>query len=149
MLHARQYSHAVAGTARVIELEPAMPEAHVNMGYRAAPAWAARQARDSSRERRPLRPAQANAYFGLAMALEAGGDMPAAIGAMRTFVHLSAPDDPFVRKARAALWECRRRACRPVGHTGVANDGVGRLMGIGPRLASGKIPGTGNLEGRI
>lgn len=105
MLHARQYSHAVAALHRVIELEPAMPEAHVNMGYALLGLGQARQARDFFEGATALRPAQANAYFGLAMALEAGGDMPAAIGAMRTFVHLSAPDDPFVRKARAALWE--------------------------------------------
>lgn len=40
-----------------------------------------------------------------AVELEAQGDIGGALGAMRTFVHLSPPDDPYVRKARAALWE--------------------------------------------
>ena len=39
------------------------------------------------------------------MALEGGGDLEGAVGAMRTFVHLSRQDDPFIPKARAALWE--------------------------------------------
>ena len=33
MLHARQYEHAATALYRVLELAPAMPEAHVNMGY--------------------------------------------------------------------------------------------------------------------
>jgi hypothetical protein len=52
-----------------------------------------------------LRPEQANAYYGLAVALEALGDRPGALGAMRSFVHLAKEGDPWVPKARAALWE--------------------------------------------
>ena len=52
-----------------------------------------------------LKPSQVNAYYGLAEASEALGDMSTALGAMRSFVHLARPDDPFVRRARAALWE--------------------------------------------
>lgn len=105
MLHARQYEHAVTALHRVIELEPTLPEAHVNMGYAMLGLGRYDAARDFFSGATELRPAQANAYYGLAIASEALGDRPAAIGAMRTFVHLSAPDDPFVRKARAALWE--------------------------------------------
>ena len=52
-----------------------------------------------------LRPRQANAYYGLAVAMEGEEDLAGALGAMRSFIHLSAPDDPFLAKARAALWE--------------------------------------------
>ena len=52
-----------------------------------------------------LRREQVNAYYGLAVALDGLHDRPGAIGAMRTFVHLSDPDDPYLRKAQAALWE--------------------------------------------
>jgi hypothetical protein len=55
------------------------------------------------------RPGQANAYYGLATALEAGGDLEGALGAMRTYVHLEAPDAPFLRKAAAAIWEWETR----------------------------------------
>src|SRR5215510_5188866 len=33
MLHAKQYEHALTAFHRVLELEPAMPEAHVNAGF--------------------------------------------------------------------------------------------------------------------
>jgi hypothetical protein len=52
-----------------------------------------------------LRPNQVNAYYGLAVALEGLGDTAGALGAMRVYVHRSPPDDPYLRKAQAALWE--------------------------------------------
>ena len=105
MLHARQYEHAATALHRVIELDPERPEAHVNMGYAMLGLERYTAAADFFAEATERRPGQAIAYFGLAVALEAQGDVEAALGAMRTFVHLTPPDDPFVRKARAALWE--------------------------------------------
>jgi len=105
MLHARQYEHAATALHRVIELDPALPEAHVNMGYALLGLGRHEAARDFFTGATDIRPGQANAYYGLAITNEALGDLPAAIGAMRAFVHLAAPEDPFVRKARAALWE--------------------------------------------
>lgn len=105
MLHAKRYDHALAALHRLLELAPDMPEAHVNMGYALLGAGRHAAARDFFVSATELRPQQANAYYGLAVALEAVGDLPAARGAMRTFVHLSPPDDPYVRKANAALWE--------------------------------------------
>jgi tetratricopeptide (TPR) repeat protein len=109
MLHARQYEHAATALHRVIELDPELPEAHVNMGYALLGLERHKAAADFFAEATERRPGQANAYYGLAVALEAQGDLPAALGAMRTFVHLSPADDPFVRKARAALWEWQAR----------------------------------------
>ncbi|HEY6863322.1 MAG TPA: tetratricopeptide repeat protein [Burkholderiales bacterium] len=105
MLHAKQYDHALTAFHRVLELEPAIPEAHVNTGYALLGLKRYDAARDFFESATELRPGQANAYWGLAVALEALGDKPGAIGAMRTFVHLSKPDDPYVRRAQAALWE--------------------------------------------
>ena len=105
MLHARQYEHAATALHRVIELDADLPEAHVNMGYAMLGLQRHKAAADFFEEATRLRPGQANAYYGLAMALEAQGDVEGALGAMRSFVHLSPVDDPFVRKARAALWE--------------------------------------------
>lgn len=112
MLHSRQYEHAVAALHRVIELEPTLPEAHVNMGYALLGMGRYGAARDFFEGATTLRPAQANAYYGLAVSLEATGDLAAARGAMRTFVHLSPANDPFVRKARAALWEWQQEPQR-------------------------------------
>jgi tetratricopeptide (TPR) repeat protein len=105
MLHARQYDHALTAFHRVLELAPEMPEAHVNAGYALVGLKKYSAARDFFEAAAALRPGQVNAYYGLAVALEGLGDKAGAIGAMRTFVHLSRPDDPYVRKAQAALWE--------------------------------------------
>lgn len=113
MLHAKRYEHAVTAFHRVLELAPEMPEAHVNMGFALIGLERYAAARDFFESATALRPGQANAYYGLAVALEGLRDLPGAMGAMRTFVHLSKPDDPFVRKAEAALWEWRTAAAQP------------------------------------
>lgn len=105
MLHARQYDNAATAFHRVLQLAPRLPEAHVNMGFAMVglEQWAS--ARDFFVSATELNPDQANAYYGLAVALEALGDRPGALGAMRTFVHRSPPDTPFLTKAQAAIWE--------------------------------------------
>lgn len=105
MLHAKQYEHAMTAFHRVLELDPAMPEAHVNMGFALIGLERYGAARDFFESAIALRKEQINAYYGLAVALDELHDRPGAIGAMRTFVHLSKPDDPYARKAQAALWE--------------------------------------------
>jgi tetratricopeptide (TPR) repeat protein len=105
MLHAREYDHAAAALHRVLELAPMMPEAHVNMGFAMLGLAQARAARDFFTGAIELRSTQANAYYGLALAHEADGDLPAAMGAMRAYLHLSPADDKHRAKARSALWE--------------------------------------------
>lgn len=123
MLHARQFEHALAAFHRVLELEPAMPEANVNMGYALVGMGNHAAARDFFETAINLRPRQVNAYYGLAIALEGMQDLSGAIGAMRTYVHLAPAGDPHRRKAEAALWEWREaRASRvPVSKTGSQN----------------------------
>jgi tetratricopeptide (TPR) repeat protein len=105
MLHARRYEHAITALERVLALQPRLPEAQVNLGF----AWLG--LRDAAQAQRAFetaiawRPTQANAYYGLAMALEQRGDPAAARGAMRSYLHLSRADDPYRPRARAALWE--------------------------------------------
>ncbi len=105
MLHAKQHEHAVTAFHRVLELDPEMPEAHVNMGFALIGLERYGAARDFFESAITLRREQVNAYYGLAVALDGLKDRPGAIGAMRTFVHLSSSEDPYLRKARAALWE--------------------------------------------
>lgn len=105
MLHARRYEHALTAFHRVLELDPALPEAHVNAGFALLGMKEHAKARAFFGSAIDLRPRQANAYYGLAVASEALGDLPAARGAMRTFLHLAPKDDPYRRKAEAALWE--------------------------------------------
>ena len=104
-LHAREYEHAAAALHQLLQAAPQVPELHVNMGYAMLGLKKHAAARDFFQGAIELRPAQANAYFGLAESLEALGDLRGALGAMRTYVHLSPPDDPFLRKANSAIWE--------------------------------------------
>lgn len=105
MLHAREYDFAIKALGRVIELAPQMPEAYVNMGYALIGKQDYRAAAEVFSAAIELKPYQANAYWGLAVSLEQLKDLEGALGAMRTFIHLSPPNDPFLRKARSALWE--------------------------------------------
>jgi len=105
MLHAKRYDHALTALHRVLELAPNLPEAHVNMGFALLGLGKPAAARDFFESATVLRPQQTNAYYGLAMALEGLQDLPGAIGAMRTYLHLAPADDPHARKAGAALWE--------------------------------------------
>ena len=105
MLHARKYDHAATALHRVLELSPAMPEAHVNMGYALLGLGRHGAARGFFTSAIDLRPGQANAYYGLAMAAEGEGDLESALGAMRSYLHLSRDGDKHRARARSALWE--------------------------------------------
>lgn len=105
LIHARQYEYAVTALNRVIELVPNMPEAYVNMGFALLGMERFEEAGHFFNQATILRPNQANAYWGLAEALEGMEDYEGALGAMRSYIHLSTPDDPFVARARSALWE--------------------------------------------
>jgi tetratricopeptide (TPR) repeat protein len=115
MLHARQYEPAATALHRVLQLAPALTEAHVNMGYAMLGLQRLKEARDFFDSATALRPDQANAYYGLALAWEAAGDLPMATGAMRSYLHLAKDERPeHLRRARAALWEWEQaQAARP------------------------------------
>lgn len=112
MLHAKEYDHAVAALHRVLELAPKMPEAHVNMGFALLGRGEPEAARSFFQGAIDLRPQQANAYYGLALAEEARHDYEAALGAMRSYLHLSPADEPHRARARAALWEWEQKLGR-------------------------------------
>lgn len=107
MLQAGNPQGALIAIHQVLALAPRMPEAHINMGYALLGLDQSAAAADFFFTAIELRPSQANAYFGLAVALEQEGDLEGALGAMRTYIHLAAadPDDNYMRKARSALWE--------------------------------------------
>jgi tetratricopeptide (TPR) repeat protein len=120
MLHAKQYEHALTAFHRVLQLDPQMPEAHVNIGYALLGMGKAKAAADFFDTATVLRPNQLNAYFGLGEALMQLGDKLGALQAMETYMHRSKPDDPFRRKAEAAIWELRsEQAAQPA-------DGAGK-----------------------
>ncbi len=109
MLHAGRYDDAATALHAVLLLSPRLVAAHVNMGYALLGLGRYKAAADFFRQAIDLDPYQGNAYWGLAEVLEAEGDLPGALGAMRTYIHLAKPGDPFVRRARSALWEWESR----------------------------------------
>jgi len=109
MLHAGRYDEAVTAMHRVILLSPRLVEAQVNMGYALLGLKRYKAAGEFFRKAIDLKPYQNNAYWGLAEALENEGDLGGALGAMRTYIHLAKPGDPYVKRARSALWEWESR----------------------------------------
>jgi cytochrome c oxidase subunit I len=105
LLNSKQYEAAASQLHRVLELAPKMPEAHVNMGFALLGLQRYDMAKTSFENATALKKNQRNAYFGLAVAFEGLRDLPGALGAMRSYVHLSNADDPYLRKANAAIWE--------------------------------------------
>ena len=105
MLHARRYEEAAVALHRVLALSPRLTDAHVNMGFALLGLKRYKEAEAFFRNAIDLDPYKGNAYWGLAEIFEQRGDLPAALGAMRVYIHLAPPGDPYVRRARSALWE--------------------------------------------
>ena len=109
MLNAKEYEFALTAFHRVIQLHPQLPEAHVNTGYALIGLKRYAIARDFFESAIALRKDQLNAYYGLAEALAGLNDIPGALGAMRTYMHLAPADDAYRSRAEemARKWEAK------------------------------------------
>lgn len=101
-------------------------------------------------------PVLSDAYWGVATSSEALGDLEAAIGAMRSYLHTEPDKDPErlrIAQARSALWEWEARLGRgpwgptkgiPPGFTAedIRRDG----RGVAVRM---QVPGTEQADGRL
>ena len=105
LMHAKRYDYAITALDAVLALAPKMPEAYVNMGFAFIGLEEFGPAQGAFEKAIELKMDQVNAYYGLAIALEGKGQLETALGAMRSYIHLSQPDDPYLAKARSALWE--------------------------------------------
>ena len=105
LLHAGQHEYAIKALDQVIKIQPRLPEAHVNLGFAYLGIEDYQASAISFSRAIDLRPEQINAYYGLAAALEGMKDYEGALGAMRSYIHLTSPNDPYLPKARAAIWE--------------------------------------------
>ena len=122
LLHAKRYHYAITALDSVLELAPEMPEAYVNMGYAFIGLEEFGPAKGAFEKAIDLKVDQINSYYGLAIALEGLKQYEPALGAMRTYIHLSPTDDPFLTKARSALWEWEAQLGRVKG-VEPANEG--------------------------
>jgi thiol-disulfide isomerase/thioredoxin len=136
---------AVAAFEKALALRPEIVEARVNLGYALLGVSMDAAAEKAFRTAIEQRPRQVNAYFGLAESLESRNDMAGALGAMRTYVHLSAPDDPYRRRAMAAIWEWEtaladRRSIDKSKEDGSDNDLSAVLTDADPLDQISKLP---------
>jgi len=99
------YQMAAQTWHEFLMLTPTSADAYVNMGFSLFELGRTQAAARSFQNALGLNAYQTNAYYGLAISLEELGDLEGALGAMRSFVHLSNSDDPFLRKANSAIWE--------------------------------------------
>ncbi len=108
MLHAKRFDMAVKALHRVLELTPLLPEAHSNMGYALLGTGEYKIAYDFFSTAVELRSMFDNAYYGMALALEGLGEYEGAIGAMRTYLHLTA-DPNYRAKAESYIEGWRQK----------------------------------------
>lgn len=115
---------------------PQVPETYVNLGFAYLELGVPRAAQTAFEQALALRPAQVNAFYGLAESHERLGEMEAALGAMRSYAHLTGDDDPHRRKALAAIWEWSSRPGRE------DDPSVASHPPIGDTIDVAGLPGT-------
>lgn len=101
MMQLRRYDDAVTAFHRVLELDPTIPEVHVNIGFALYEAGQHAAAQRFFEAATRLNKDQLNAYYGLALAARAQGANAVAAGAIRTWLHLAPTEDPFRARAEA------------------------------------------------
>ena len=109
MLQAGQFDYAVTALHEVLAIYPALPEAHVNMGYALLGAGEPEAAADFFNTATDLRPSLHNAYYGLALAEQENGNDKAALAAMQAYAHLAAEDERHLPRAKEIIWELQAK----------------------------------------
>ena len=109
MLQAGEFDHAVAALHEVLAIYPALPEAHVNMGFALLGAGEPGAAADFFDTATDLRPSLHNAYYGLALAERERGNDKAALAAMQAYAHLAAENERHLPRARELIWELQAK----------------------------------------
>ncbi len=107
---------------------PGVPEVYVNLGFAYLVLEVPDAARKSFEKAIELRADQPNAYFGLAESFEKLDDLEMALGAMRSYVHLTPEDDPYRRRAMAAVWEWQTALGRNVARADVSDTASDRAV---------------------
>lgn len=107
-INAKRYDAAIATLNRLRPLAPKHPEAYRLVGEALLGKRDFDTSRDFFNAATNLDPMLADAYFGFAIASEGLGDLEAALGGMRSYLHTEKNKDPYrlkVAQARSAIWE--------------------------------------------
>lgn len=105
LMRQRQFPQARKALEMLVELAPKLPEGYVNLGFVLYELGEIESSINAFTYASQLNPYQSNAYYGAALGYERQSDYEAALGNMRSFIHLSQADNAFLPRARAALWE--------------------------------------------
>ena len=105
LIHGKQFEYAIKALNHILTITTELPQVYVNLGFAYLGLYDYNSAESAFERALELRADQANAYYGMAIVLEEKKQIEPALGAMRTFIHLADPEDKFVVKARAAIWE--------------------------------------------
>ena len=109
MLQAGEFDYAVTALHEVLAIYPALPEAHVNMGFALLGAGEPGAAADFFDTATDLRPSLHNAYYGLALAERENGNDKAALAAMQAYTHLAAENERHLERAKEFIWELQAK----------------------------------------
>ena len=109
MLQAGEFDNAVAALHDVLAVYPALPEAHVNMGYAMLGLGDTETAANFFHSASDLRPTLNNAYYGLALAEIENGNDRSALAAMQAFAHLASEDDRHLPRAQEFIWDLQAK----------------------------------------
>ena len=109
MLQAGEFEYAVTALHEVLAIYPALPEAHVNMGYALLGAGEPGAASDFFNTATDLRPSLHNAYYGLALAERESGNDKAALAAMQAYTPLAAENERHLPRAKEFIWELQAK----------------------------------------
>ncbi len=142
LLHRKEYGAALEAWEGLVEKAPQMPETWVNLGYTLLGLNRHQVAEQVFQKAISLRSSQANAYYGLALALEGQDKYSDAAFNMQAFVERSAKTDPYVKVAREKIrtlmnWAAERQSCEPEAPTGL-NLVDNTLQGISPARTDDK-----------
>ncbi len=109
--HAGHPARALPIWEEVVDLAPTLPEARVNLGFTLLDLDRPRAAESAFRQAIGLRPGQANAHYGLALALAAQARFTEAQAAMRSFLRHTGPGDPWLARAHKLLEQWPSENC--------------------------------------
>lgn len=108
MLNSREFERAAQALHRVLELDPKLPTAHANMGFALLGLEQPGSAADFFASAIALNPKQINAYYGMALALEAQREYAPAIEMMQIYLQRARPEDPYRARAEAVIERIRK-----------------------------------------
>lgn len=107
-IKARQYDKAISRLTAAHAAVQSYPEAYLLIGKALEGKKDYKTARDFYVAAIDRNPWLADAHWGVATSSEALGDLPAALGGMRSYLHTEPDPDPYrlkIGQARSAIWE--------------------------------------------